>query len=90
MKTVGMMRQTRYRGKDRVGWMIAFTAAACNLIRIRNLTAVAASIDEMDVIAGVHLSKSNLRWLPKSERLVQFSRFGTEIPPHFFNFSAAC
>ncbi len=36
-KTVGMMRKTRYRGKDRVGWMFTFTAAAYNLIRLRNL-----------------------------------------------------
>jgi transposase len=42
MKTVGMMRQTRHRGKDRVGWMFTFTAAAYNLVRIRNLMAVAA------------------------------------------------
>jgi IS5 family transposase len=42
MKTVGMMRQTRHRGKDRVGWMFTFTAAAYNLVRIRNLMAAAA------------------------------------------------
>jgi transposase len=41
MKTVGLMRQTRHRGKDRVGWMFTFTAAAYNLIRIRNLLAQA-------------------------------------------------
>jgi transposase len=42
MKTVGIMRQTRHRGKDRVGWMFTFTAAAYNLVRIRNLMAAAA------------------------------------------------
>jgi transposase len=42
MKTVGMMRQTRHRGKDRVGWMFTFTAAAYNLVRIRNLMEAAA------------------------------------------------
>jgi transposase len=41
LKTVGVMRQTRHRGKDRVGWMFTFTAAAYNLIRIRNLRAQA-------------------------------------------------
>jgi transposase len=42
MKTVGMMRKTRHRGRDRVGWMFTFTAAAYNLVRIRNLMAVPA------------------------------------------------
>ncbi len=42
MKTVGLMKQTRYRGTDRVGWMFTFAAAAYNLIRIRNLTAATA------------------------------------------------
>ena len=38
MKTVGTLRKTRHRGPDRVGWMFTFTAAAYNLVRIRNLT----------------------------------------------------
>jgi len=37
MKTIGGMRQTRHRGQDRVGWMFTFTAAAYNLVRMRNL-----------------------------------------------------
>ena len=37
MKTVGLMRQTRHRGRARVDWMFTFTAAAYNLIRMRNL-----------------------------------------------------
>jgi transposase len=37
MKTVATMRKTRHRGKDRVGWMFTFTAAAFNLIRMRNI-----------------------------------------------------
>lgn len=40
MKTIGLMRQTRHRGKERVGWMFTFAAAAYNLVRIRNLTMV--------------------------------------------------
>lgn len=28
MKTVGLMRKTRHRGKARVGWVFVFTAAA--------------------------------------------------------------
>lgn len=42
MKTVGLMKQTRHRGTDRVGWMFTFAAAAYNLVRIRNLTLTAA------------------------------------------------
>jgi transposase len=38
MKTIGPMGKTKHRGRDRVDWMFTFTAAAYNLIRIRNLT----------------------------------------------------
>jgi len=37
MKTVGLLRKTRHKGKARVGWVLTFTAAAYNLVRIRNL-----------------------------------------------------
>ena len=37
MKTVGLMRKTRHRGQARVGWVFTFTAAAYNLVRMRNL-----------------------------------------------------
>ena len=37
MKTVGLMRKTRHRGKRKVGWTFTFTAAAYNLVRMRNL-----------------------------------------------------
>ena len=37
IKSTGGLRQTRHRGRDRVGWMFAFAAAAYNLVRIRNL-----------------------------------------------------
>jgi len=39
MKTIGLMRKTRHRGVERVGWVFTFTAAAYNLVRIRNLLA---------------------------------------------------
>lgn len=38
MKTVGLLRKLRHRGGRRVDWVVAFTAAAYNLIRWRNLT----------------------------------------------------
>jgi transposase len=38
MKTVGGLRKLRHRGLDLVGWMFTFTAAAYNLVRIRNLS----------------------------------------------------
>lgn len=37
VKTVGMLRKTRHRGWERVAWMFTFTAAAYNLVRMRNL-----------------------------------------------------
>jgi transposase len=41
IKTVGVLRKTRHRGLDTVRWVFTFTAAAYNLVRMRNLTAVA-------------------------------------------------
>lgn len=41
LKTVAMLRKTRHRGLFRVGWVFTFTAAAYNLVRMRNLLAVA-------------------------------------------------
>ena len=37
MKTVGLLRKLRHRGLKQVGWVFTFTAAAYNLVRIRNL-----------------------------------------------------
>lgn len=43
MKTVGLLRKLRHRGRELVGWIFTFTAAAYNLVRIRNLaTAIPA------------------------------------------------
>jgi Transposase DDE domain len=42
LKTVGLCRQTRFRGRARVGWMFTLAVAAYNLVRLRNLRAVAA------------------------------------------------
>jgi hypothetical protein len=41
MKTVGLLRQPRYRGVARVGWLFTFAAAVYNLVRMRTLAAVA-------------------------------------------------
>ena len=37
IKTTGGLRKTRHRGREKVGWMFTFAAAAYNLVRIRNL-----------------------------------------------------
>src|SRR5437773_12256343 len=37
MKTVGLLRQLRHRGREAVDWIFKFTAVAYNLTRIRNL-----------------------------------------------------
>jgi transposase len=42
MKTVGGMRKLRHRGLELVGWMFTLTAAAYNLVRIRNLATATA------------------------------------------------
>jgi len=42
VKTVGLLRKTRHRGKRRVGWMFRFALAVYNLVRIRNLVLEAA------------------------------------------------
>lgn len=42
MKTVGILRKVRHRGTALVGWIFEFTAAAFNLVRMRNLLAKSA------------------------------------------------
>jgi transposase len=37
VKTVGLMRKVRHRGRERVAWMFTWTAAIYNLVRIGNL-----------------------------------------------------
>jgi IS5 family transposase len=41
IKTVGALRKTRHRGLETVRWVFTFTATAYNLVRMRNLTALA-------------------------------------------------
>src|SRR5262245_49756800 len=42
LKTIGLLRKTRHRGRRRVGWMFVFSLAVYHLVRIRNLTEQAA------------------------------------------------
>jgi IS5 family transposase len=42
MKTIGGLRKLRHRGEPLVDWIVTFTAAAYNLIRLRTLLARAA------------------------------------------------
>jgi transposase len=39
MKTVGLLRKLRHRGVEKADWIFKFSAAAYNLVRIRNLVA---------------------------------------------------
>jgi IS5 family transposase len=39
LKTIGLQRQTRFRGTERVAWMFVFATAAYNLVRMTNLLA---------------------------------------------------
>ena len=41
LKTVAGLRKTRHRGAPRVGWMFTFALAAYNLVRMRNIAALA-------------------------------------------------
>ena len=41
IKTVAGQEQTRFRGRERVGWAFTFTAAAYNLVRLPKLIAEA-------------------------------------------------
>jgi transposase len=40
IKTVAVLRKTRHRGTDRVGWMFTLAATACNLVRLPKLLEV--------------------------------------------------
>jgi transposase len=42
LKQVGGQRRTRFRGRERVGWMFQFASAAYNLVRMKNLAASTA------------------------------------------------
>ena len=42
-KTVGLLRKTRHRGRERVAWVWTFTLAAYNLVRMRNVLLQGAS-----------------------------------------------
>ena len=42
MKTTGLLRKLRHRGGPLVAWIFTFTAAAYNLVRLRNLVAAPA------------------------------------------------
>ncbi len=41
LKTIGLVRKTRFRGRRRVGWHFTFALAAYNLVRLRGLSATA-------------------------------------------------
>ena len=43
LKTVGSMRKLRHRGTERVDWMLVFSTAIYNLVRLRTLIAAAAT-----------------------------------------------
>ena len=42
LKTVALQRKTRFIGAERTGWMFTFSAAAYNLVRMRNLQTATA------------------------------------------------
>ena len=46
MKTIGGLRRLRHRGGELVDWIMTFTAAAYNLVRLRTLLARASCLSE--------------------------------------------
>lgn len=40
---VGMLRKAKLRGREKVGWLFTFTAAAYNLMRLQRLNAQAVA-----------------------------------------------
>lgn len=44
LKTIGLQRQTRFRGVGRVGWMFTFATAVYNLVRLQRLLGAGAVV----------------------------------------------
>jgi len=42
MKTVGWLRKARYKGEEKIDWLFTLSAAAYNMVRMRNLGIVAS------------------------------------------------
>jgi len=42
MKTIGWLRKARYKGEEKIDWLFTFSAAAYNMVRMRNLHIVAS------------------------------------------------
>ena len=65
MKTVGGLRKLRHRGGELVDWIVTFTAAAYNLIRLRTL--LARGVVSMD--------RLHTRWVENDMRHIRELRF---------------
>ena len=50
METSGGVRKLRHRGLELIGWIFTFTAAAYNLVRIRNLSTSVAGANAQGVV----------------------------------------
>ena len=61
MKTVGLLRKLRRRGRQCVGWIFTLTAAAYNLIRIRNLARAAPSCCNCRPAVSIALCSSRVK-----------------------------
>jgi len=42
MKTAAWLRKARCKGEKKIGWLFTLPAAACNMVRMRNLGMVAS------------------------------------------------
>ncbi len=57
MKTIGIMRKTRHRGRALVEWLFVLTATAHNLIRIPKI--LAAPCQYLDLISNCRQGKAS-------------------------------
>ncbi|MCL1986205.1 MAG: hypothetical protein FWG59_07145 [Betaproteobacteria bacterium] len=37
MKTIAWLRKARYKDEEKIDWLFTLSAAACNMVRMRNL-----------------------------------------------------
>ena len=69
MKTVGGLRRTRYRGRDRTGLAGYLVATAYNLVRMANLTAWQADPKRVRQLCGWQWIREALKALPAATQV---------------------
>ena len=63
-KTVGFLRKTRHRGRERLPWVWTFTLAAYNLVCMRNVLLQTTSRGRSRTPYAQHDFKTSFSWMP--------------------------